>query len=202
MAASLAAHKVAPNAISLSSIVFALGAGAALGSTSLIGSPWTRLAWVLAAGLIQLRLLANMLDGMVAQVSGRSSPIGELYNELPDRVSDSAILIGAGYAIGGLPSLGYVAAIMALFVTYLRATGAALGAGQAFHGPMAKPHRMFVLTVACLFNGLAPIAWQPLEARTGIGLIGIGLGVIILGGVVTAYRRLRFVAVALRGTAA
>jgi len=32
---------------------------------------------------IQLRLLANMLDGMVAQDAETSSKLGELYNEGP-----------------------------------------------------------------------------------------------------------------------
>jgi phosphatidylglycerophosphate synthase len=52
---------------------------------------------------------------MVAIEAGTASPVGELYNEVPDRVSDTATLIGAGYAVGGHPTLGYVAACLALF---------------------------------------------------------------------------------------
>jgi len=68
-----------------------------------------------------------------------------LYNEIPDRVSDAAICIGAGYGSGSLPELGYVAAVVALFVAYVRAQGAVAGAPQEFCGPMAKPQRMFTL---------------------------------------------------------
>jgi phosphatidylglycerophosphate synthase len=39
-----------------------------------------------------------MLDGMVALASCRDSKVGELYNEVPDRVSDAAVFIGVGYA--------------------------------------------------------------------------------------------------------
>ena len=42
--------------------------------------------FLVAAVCVQLRLLANLLDGMVAVGSGQASRIGELYNEVPDRV--------------------------------------------------------------------------------------------------------------------
>ena len=60
--------------------------------------------------LIQLRLAANMFDGMVAIETGKASPTGAIYNEIPDRVSDAAMFLGAGYAAGGQPPLGYRAA--------------------------------------------------------------------------------------------
>lgn len=69
--------------------------GLALGLTSVQYSP---LFWLIAALGAQLRLTANMLDGMVALASRRDSKVGELYNEIPDRVSDAAVSIGAGYA--------------------------------------------------------------------------------------------------------
>ena len=198
MAARLAAGRVPPNAISVSSIALGIAAGVALIATSWSDDLWIRICWLASAGLIQLRLLANMLDGMVASESDQDSPLGQLYNEVPDRVSDSAILIGAGYAVGGLPVLGYVAAIIALFVAYVRAIGASIGAGQAFHGPMAKPHRMFVITVACVYCGLSPSAWQPVDVEGGMGIVVWALAVIIVGGSITAVRRLLFIAATVR----
>jgi len=65
-----------------------------------------RILWLVAAGGAQLRLTGNMLDGMVALASGRASKVGELYNEIPDRVSDAAVFIGAGFAwVETLPSV-------------------------------------------------------------------------------------------------
>jgi phosphatidylglycerophosphate synthase len=60
---------------------------------------------------------------MVALASGRDSKVGELYNEVPDRVSDAALFIGAGYAWGGNVVIGYVATILAIFTAYIRAAG-------------------------------------------------------------------------------
>ena len=74
-------RKVTPNAISLAGMVAGLLAGAALWSTA--RSPETATAaWLIAALLIELRLVANMLDGMVAIGGGTASKLGELYTNL------------------------------------------------------------------------------------------------------------------------
>jgi phosphatidylglycerophosphate synthase len=161
----------------------------------------TRWAFLAAALLMQVRLLANMLDGMVALQSGTGSPVGELYNEVPDRVSDAAIFFGAGYATGSLPELGPLAACVALFVAYVRAQGKAAGAPQEFCGPMAKPQRMFVMTVAALFAGLAPSSFQSFWPEISwAGPVALALFLVIVGGVWTAGRRLARIAASLRGT--
>lgn len=186
---------VSPNAISVAGMVAGLGAGLALAATSLPEGP-VRLCWLLGALGVQLRLLANMLDGMVAIETGRSSPVGELYNEVPDRVSDVAILAGLGFAAGANPLLGLTVACLAVFVAYVRAMGKGAGAGNDFCGPMAKPQRMFFVTVGAIYAGVAPAAWLGPWGGWGLGswlllLIGVGC-------VVTAVRRLVRIARALR----
>jgi phosphatidylglycerophosphate synthase len=133
------------------SIVFA-GAGAA---ALVIASP---IALVIAAVCVQLRLLCNLLDGMVAIEGGKQSPVGALYNEFPDRIADSVLLVALGYA-ALVPWLGWLAALLAAFTAYVRATGGALGQAQDFRGPMAKPHRMAVLTIACV-AGAVELYWN------------------------------------------
>lgn len=215
LAAQLARGGATPNAISLASIVFGCAAGAALAATSL-SHGWAIPGCALAAAaFIQLRLIANLLDGMVAVEGAKGGPTGDLWNEAPDRVSDTAIFIGAGYAAGSSPVLGLGAAVVALFVAYVRALGASVGAGQIFLGPMAKPQRMFVMTVTCLLFAIIPTTpAEPLLVSTvnqnlhdtyyvfahpGLGLIFWALIVVIVGGVVTAVRRLRRIAAFLRG---
>ena len=80
-------------------------AGLALAATQLL--PLPQVMFLLAVAGIVVRGMGNLLDGMVAVGSGKASPFGELFNEIPDRVSDIAILIGAGYAAGGNPTLGF-----------------------------------------------------------------------------------------------
>jgi phosphatidylglycerophosphate synthase len=152
----LIACRVPPNVISVSSIFFGVCAACCLAATIATNDIAARLLFLSAALFIQARLLANLFDGMVAVGSGRSSPLGELFNEVPDRISDAAILIGAGYALGASPWLGYACALSAVFVAYVRAIGVVTGAGQVFLGPMAKPQRMFLMTVVSIVAALVP----------------------------------------------
>lgn len=191
----LARRGISPNSISIAGLVFGVIAGALLAGTAHAPPIPARFPFLLAAGAIQLRLLCNLLDGLVAIEHAKASRLGELFNEIPDRISDAATLIGAGYAIGGTPTLGYLAACVAIFTAYVRAAGKAAGARQEFCGPMAKQQRMFLMTVACVYCGLAPSGWQP--TWRGAGIIALALAVIILGGIFTAARRLRRIAAAL-----
>ncbi|MDH3584420.1 MAG: CDP-alcohol phosphatidyltransferase family protein [Phycisphaerae bacterium] len=190
---------ISPNTISIVSVVFAAVAALALAQTPRHEGVPLRVAWLAAATCVQLRLLANMLDGMVAVEGGKASATGELYNEIPDRISDPLILIGAGYALGSSSVLGYLAAVLALLVAYVRALGTAAGAANDFCGPMAKPHRMFLITLGCLYCGLAPATWQPVHATGGWGVMAAVLGLIIFGSAVTAGRRTIRIAAALEG---
>jgi phosphatidylglycerophosphate synthase len=200
LAAWLARRGVAPNAISLAGMVCGVAAGAAFAFTSY--TPVERFAWLAGAALVQLRLLANLLDGMVAIEGGRASPVGELYNEVPDRVSDVATLVGLGYAAGGCVEAGYAAAVAAVFTAYVRAAAKVAGAPQDYRGPMAKPHRMFVVTAVALFLAAAPVGWRPIfDAGAGWGLPAAALGLIVAGCLVTASRRLARAAVHLRSPA-
>ena len=89
-------------------------------------------------------------------------------------------------------ALGFTAACVALFTAYVRAMGKVAGAGQEFCGPMAKPQRMFVATVVALYCGLTPESWQPCWELSPfpVGLPAAASLLIIVGGVVTAIRRL------------
>jgi phosphatidylglycerophosphate synthase len=190
----LTARRVRPNAISLSSILFAIAAGLCLVGTA---SSSSRLLFVLAAVFVQLRLLANMLDGMVAMAAGESSALGDMWNEVPDRFADSIIIVGAGYALGGNIQLGWLATVLAVLTAYLRAFGATHGIKGLFLGPMAKPHRMAAVTAACLWGALVPMKW-PGGIAHEIGAITIALGTIVIGGAITVVRRLNRITVELR----
>jgi hypothetical protein len=87
----LASRSVSPNAILIAGMCACILAGLALGLTSV---EYNRVLWLIAAIGAQLRLTANMLDGIVALASGRDSKVGELYNEVPDRVSDAPCASG------------------------------------------------------------------------------------------------------------
>ncbi|MBB6223221.1 CDP-alcohol phosphatidyltransferase family protein [Rhizobium leguminosarum] len=139
MSAWLARTGVTPNGISLFSILFA-GICAAL--ILLTTHP---IAMIGAAISVQLRLVCNLLDGMVAIEGGKKTKSGPIYNEFPDRIADSLLLVAAGYACG-FPWLGWLAALLAALTAYIRVFGGSVGLGQDFSGIMAKQRRMAVLT--------------------------------------------------------
>src|SRR5438128_12243460 len=191
----LASRNVSPNAISVAGMCACIVAGIALGLTSIADY---RILWLIAALGAQLRLTANMLDGMVAIASSRTSKTGELYNEVPDRISDAAVFIGAGYAWGGNVTLGYIATIFAILTAYVRAAGKIAGAPNEFCGPMAKQHRMLVITLICVYAAITPQSWQMIGFNDlRIGLMTLGLVVIVVGCVITVIRRVKRIAHAL-----
>jgi phosphatidylglycerophosphate synthase len=188
----LASRNVSPNVISIAGMCACIAAGVALGMTSIADY---RILWLIAALGAQLRLIANMLDGMVAITSGRTSKTGELYNEVPDRISDAAVFIGAGFAWGGNVALGYIATILAIFTAYVRAAGKIAGAPNEFCGPMAKQHRMLVITLVCIYAAMTPRSWQIITFNNSqIGTMTVALAVIVLGCVITIVRRLSRIA--------
>lgn len=190
LASYLAERRVAPNAISLAGMASGLMAGCLFAATSrdFALAPWF---WLLGAVFVQLRLVANMLDGMVAMLTNTSSPVGELFNEVPDRVSDTAIFVGLGYAVGGEPVLGFAAALAAMFTAYVRTTCVSAGAPPNFRGPMAKQHRMVAVTCLALTALIVPAdksLWP--TVIYGVTPTNLALSIIIVGSVITAIRRL------------
>jgi len=194
----LAKRNVSPNAISLFGMFVAILGGASLAATRING--FAVAGFLIGAATMQIRLLCNMFDGMVAISQNRASRVGELFNEIPDRVSDAAFFIGAGYAVGGDAVLGFIAACLAIFVAYVRVAGRVAGAHHEYCGPMAKPQRMAILTVA------AVMANSPFSTRTpefaelfpGRGVMAWTLVLVIVGEIVTVIRRLKKITAALR----
>lgn len=171
--------------ISILSLVFS-AAGAA-------GLLWLPRPWNLLAGAlgIQLRLLCNLLDGMVAVEGGRKSKVGVLYNEVPDRVADSLFLVALGYVIG-IAWLGWLAALAAAVTAYIRVLGGTFGLAQDFRGPLAKQHRMAVMTIACLL-GIAEFFWSG-----GQRCLEAAAWIIALGAIVTCGTRIRAISAQLK----
>ena len=191
----LVRHRASPDGISLLGMAAGLLAGLCFGATAGTAPGPQALLWLLGAVLVLLRLLANMFDGMVALGRGIASPVGELFNEVPDRVSDSAVLVGLGVAAGS-PAWGLAAALAAMATAYIRALGKAAGAPSDFRGPMAKQQRMALAIGLGLWGGLTPVAWSDWAGGWTPSLAV--LVVITLLSLFTAARRLVGVSRALR----
>jgi phosphatidylglycerophosphate synthase len=200
LAAWLGDRGVQPNTISTLSLLPAAVAGLCFLLLPHAPALLQVILLVVAAGSIQLRLLANMLDGLVAVEGGRKTPTGDLFNEVPDRIADVLILVPAGYAIVWLGTagitLGWLVALLAVLTAYVRLFGGSLGFPQNFAGPMAKQHRMATLTLTCLLS-IVEVIVAGYQGR----VLSVGLLVIGLGAALTVLRRLRWIAHQLQGRA-
>ncbi len=182
---------ITPNAISMIGMTTAIIAGGLLAATTLNFA--SRAMWLVAAPLIFIRLLANMFDGMVAVESELTSKVGEIFNEVPCRISDVAVLVGAGFAVGGDPVLGLTAACIAVMTAYVRSALMVADAPSNYSGIMAKPQRMWVVIACALYMGFAPTSWTPQWGPAGNwGLLAIGLIIVSVGGIITVATRLRY----------
>jgi phosphatidylglycerophosphate synthase len=127
-----------------------------------------------------------MLDGLLAVEGHLGSPAGEIWNDLPDRIADPLILVGAGLAVRSLPgglTLGWLAAPLALLTAYVRVLGGSVGLPQSFAGPMAKPHRMFAITVGCVGSAVESALERPPR------ILYLALALVVAGSAATAVRR-------------
>ena len=185
--------RIHPDAISYLSIV-----AAALAALLFWQSGQHPLLLLLAPAFSYLRLWCNMLDGMVALASGKASARGEILNDLPDRISDVVIFIGAAHSGWMNPFIGYWAAIFALLTAYVGMFGQAVGVQREFSGVMSKPWRMVMLhlgawvTLACLW-------WNGGSARFGsLTVLDWACLIVVAGCLQTMVIRLKRIMAALR----
>ena len=188
LASWLSQRNITPNQISVASIGFAGLAALCLMVVSRYSEISVFALFILAAFCIQMRLLCNLFDGMVAVEGGKSTASGELFNDIPDRISDPLILFASGFAISGTDwgaAIGGLAAILSVLTAYIRTLASSLGAPVDFSGPMAKQHRMAVLTIALVVTAFERVFLQSDFVLTG------ALSIIVLGSFVTLYNRTR-----------
>ncbi len=136
---------------------------------------------------IQLRLMCNLLDGMVAIEGAKKSVLGDVYNEFPDRIADTVILVGFAFVDRTDPlllTLAVAASFFAVMTAYTRVLGAAIGTKHYFSGPMAKQHRMALLTGTVVLLPIGQV-YFPVAAITKTALV-----VICVGCIATVFRRL------------
>jgi phosphatidylglycerophosphate synthase len=137
----------------------------------LIGQTAHPVGWLIAAACVQLRLVSNLLDGMVAIEGGLKTKTGPIYNEFPDRIADTFFLVPLGYAAGE-PWLGWASALLAALTAYIRVFGGAVGLVQDFSGVMAKQRRMAALTIGLVAQSaewfFSPTHWSLLATAVVI----------------------------------
>ena len=187
----LAGMNISPNDISIMSVVFS---GLSLLFFWLAVS--NSLFLFLAALCIQLRLLCNLFDGMVAIEYNKKSVYGNLFNDIPDRFADVIIIVGAGLysyhreqTFTSAMDLAWLNGALAVLTAYIRVLGTSLGAPTFFGGVMAKPQRMAIITGATII-AMVPFVNFP--------VIYTALVIMLIGQCLTVYTRIKYIAADLK----
>lgn len=150
-----------PDAISLVAFALALGAGAAL---YLAGSVpgW----YLVAAALVLLNGLLDVVDGAVARETEAASEAGDLLDHVLDRYADIVIL--SGLALGaGRYGLGLVVVTGVLMTAYMGTQAQAVGLGRIYGGLLGRADILVLVAVTSVLAawirfdvlGLTVVEW-------------------------------------------
>jgi CDP-diacylglycerol---glycerol-3-phosphate 3-phosphatidyltransferase len=142
-ASSLAARGVAPDQVTAAGI-----AASAVGALGFAAGRVNRKCYAVVPAAAAVRITANALDGLVAEIQGSGRPAGELFNETADRVGDILFLSGAAIVPGAHPACSFAAVAASQLGSFIGVTSKAAGGRRRYDGPMGKPDRMLVLGVA------------------------------------------------------
>lgn len=153
VARGLARSGVTPNQVTFLGLGLALAASIAL----CLGSPITAGLLFWAGGSL------DMVDGILARLTGRESTFGAFLDSVLDRVGEGALLAAVAYhfAAEGRPEAvaAVVAALLgAMLTSYVRARAEALGLRCAA-GLLARPGRVVLLVIGLLGNLLLEVIY-------------------------------------------
>jgi CDP-diacylglycerol---glycerol-3-phosphate 3-phosphatidyltransferase len=145
-----ARRHLSPDVFTYGALALSLTAGLAL---ALAGTN-TGWLWVVPPCVL-LRLIFNLLDGLVARERGIADSMGEVKNEFGDRLADAAIFLGLIW--GGYADLRLASAVLALVLcgSYLGILNKALGGPRLYAGVFAKGDRMISLALFTIYPALS-----------------------------------------------
>jgi phosphatidylglycerophosphate synthase len=164
-------NKISPDSLNLAAVLASLAiAGVFYISLNI------RAAYICIPFLVFFRLMFNALDGMVARQTGCASRIGEVHNEVADRLSDIITIFAVGLSGNGNGILAGVTCSVMLLSSYIGIVGKSAGGSRIYSGIMCKPDRLFLMGVAAI-----AALWLPQHLIWNIYLLTVLAGVFTTG---------------------
>lgn len=107
--------------------------------------------------------LFDMLDGIVARTSGKSSLFGAFLDSVLDRYSDAVILLAIAWNLGNAEQttgvyLALATLVGSFAISYARARAEALGV-SCTHGLMERTERLLFLFFGAVSGYMVPVLW-------------------------------------------
>lgn len=133
--------RVTPNALTVLSLLFALGAAVAFGLAT------RERSWLLLVGAasVAVNALLDGLDGKLARLSNQESKRGDYLDHVVDRYADLAILAGLALSPLGNLTWGLFAIIGTVLTSYMGTQAQALGLGRMYAGWLGRADRLVIL---------------------------------------------------------
>jgi CDP-diacylglycerol--glycerol-3-phosphate 3-phosphatidyltransferase len=180
----LAAAGVTPDQVTLAAVPVAVVGGACL-----LASPAIPALLLAVPLLALLRIVLNLIDGNMARRTGKIHPRGELFNELGDRLADTAFLAPVAFLPGASPQIVLLGVLVAVLASYVGITARAAGGERIYRGILSKPGRMALLSVCSLWAFVAGPGNTTAWATFGPVLL-LGTSLTLLERAAIAIRRL------------
>ena len=167
ISAAIGRTRISPNTLTILGLLLSLGAAA--------------LVWygyyVTAAIIFTVGSLFDMLDGAVARLAEKVTPMGAFLDSTFDRVGEGVVLtaIALAYARdGGLWMVGasFATMIGSFLVSYTRARAEALGL-ECKVGLMTRPERLVLIGLGLLLQrfGVLPVVMYILAVLTALTVL-------------------------------
>lgn len=180
----LTAAGVTPDQVTLAAVPVAM-----LGGACLLASPEVPMLLLAVPLLAVLRIVLNLIDGNMARKTGKMHPRGELFNELGDRLADTALLAPVAFLPGASSEIVLLGVLVGVLASYIGITARAAGGERIYNGVLSKPGRMALLVVCCLWAFVA--GPTDITAWVWFGpLLLVGTSLTMLERVIIAIRRL------------
>jgi phosphatidylglycerophosphate synthase len=176
-------NKISPDSLNLAAVAVSITiAGVFYASLQI------RAAFICIPFLVFFRLMFNALDGMIARKTGCASRMGEVHNEVADRLSDLITILAVGFSGNGNSLLAGVTCSVMLLSSYMGIVSKSAGGPRIYKGIMCKPDRLFLM-------GAAAIAalFLPRNSVWNIYLLTVLAGVLTTGIQRYVYIRREFV---------
>lgn len=179
--------RTSPNALSVLSLLFAIGAFFAFILISEIE------ALLVSASCVILNGFFDALDGKVAKLSGRETLRGDLVDHVIDRLADFFILAGISISDFADVRIGLFALGSVLIASYMGTQSQALGLKRDYGGILGRAERILLIIVFLLIAyailSISPANYALAVGDLSLSVIDLMLLIFLVLAIVTILQR-------------
>jgi archaetidylinositol phosphate synthase len=120
--------------------------------------------------LVGLNSIFDLMDGKVAQMTGKASPRGDFLDHAVDRFSDTAFILGIAFSPWAHQAIGIAALAGTLLTSYMGTQAQAVGLKRHYGGLLGRADRMVLLLAVPLLQAV----WSATTHRAAFTVAGSG----------------------------